>query len=383
MIFDRDTHLAILSRDWAGLIPAALAGTVGAALAANASAWSLVVGGMLAACASILAAGATWHLLQVARVRARHPVPGRLVDVGGFRLHVLAEGTCQGTPAVVWLPGGHGAGFALYHLHRMLREETRSILIDRAGTGWSDIGPFPRTTAREAVEIISALQGAGEKGPFIFAGHSFGGLLAANIARRRTDLTAALILLDATPPDTLIYGPRLADLVKTRRLATWKAIRHLYGLHRDRRDLAMRRLTELVAERLGPEGVAARALEIRTRELCATASIFKELSAEGMARVGWETAVYDGDLGGLPVLLVAPADMVEFASLPAAVAATAQGEPGVAETARMRRIFAYSRERYLATSAASRRIYSPAGTGHNFPYEVPDFVAEVVRSCLK
>ncbi|HEX4267181.1 MAG TPA: alpha/beta hydrolase [Steroidobacteraceae bacterium] len=389
MIFDRDTHLAVLSRDWAGLIPAALLGAAGAALVANASPWSLAAGGLLAACALILAAGAAWHLLHLARVKARHPAPGRLVNVGGFRLHVLAEGECKGAPAVVWLPGGHSGGFALYHLHRILREETRSILIDRAGTGWSDIGPFPRTTAREVVEVIAALQSAGEKGPFILAGHSFGGLLAANIARRRPDLTAALILLDATPPDTLIYGPRLANLARARLFATWTAIRHLYGLHRDRtqdrdrRNPTTTRLPDLIAERLGSEGVAARALEARSRGPCATASISTELTAEGMARVGWETAVYDGDLGGLPVLLVAPADMVEFATLPAAVAATARGEAGASEVARMRRIFAHSRERYLATSTTSRRIYSPAGTGHNFPYEAPEFVAEVVRSCLK
>jgi pimeloyl-ACP methyl ester carboxylesterase len=389
LIFKRDTHLAILSRDWAGLIPAALLGAAGGGLAANASPWSLAAGGFLAACALILAAGAAWHLLHIARVKARHPAPGRLVDAGGFRLHVLAEGECNGTPAVIWLPGGHSGGFAMYHLHRILREETRSVLIDRAGTGWSDIGPFPRSTAREAVEVIAALQSAGEKGPFILAGHSWGGLLAANIARRRPDLTAALILLDATPPDTLIYGPRLSNLANTRLLSTWTAIRHLYGLHRDRaqerdrRNPAVAHLIDLITARLGPEGAAARALEASSRGPCAAASIFTELSAEGMARVGWETTVYDGDLGGLPVLLVAPADLVEFASLPATVAAAAQGKAGELEAARMRRVFAHSRERYLATSTASRRIYSPAGTGHNFPYEAPEFVAEVVRSCLK
>jgi pimeloyl-ACP methyl ester carboxylesterase len=77
-------------------------------------------------------------------------------------VHVLAEGQARdGRPPVVWFAGGHAGGFAMHHLHRAFRGETRSILIDRPGTGWSDAGPFPRTTAREADEMVLALERAG------------------------------------------------------------------------------------------------------------------------------------------------------------------------------------------------------------------------------
>lgn len=382
MIFDRDAHLAFLSRDWAGLLLAALIACVGGATMSAGARWSLGAGGVVMAVALLLASGSLRHLIHVARVRARYPAPGRLVDVGGFRLHVLAEGEAAGKPAVVWLPGSHSCGFALHHLHRLVRADARSILIDRAGTGWSDIGPFPRTTAREALEVLGALEGAGERGPFILAGHSFGGLLAANIARQKPELVAAVVLLDATPTDTIIYGPRLAELGQARRAATWTALRHLFGFHRDQhtsrngQNPALARLLDLIADCLGAEGVVARALETSARAPCATASIFRELTAEGLARVGWETAVYDGDLEGLPVFVVAPRDMVELATSPLAA-------DGAVEAARMRRIFAVTRERYLASSSLSRRVYAPEGTGHNFPYEAPEFVAEVVRSCMR
>jgi len=49
---------------------------------------------------------------------------------------------------------------------------------------------------------------------------------------------------------------------------------------------------------------------------------------------------------------------------------------------RLRRFYARSRERYLAISSRAQRIYAPAGTGHNFPYEAPEFLADVVRSAL-
>jgi hypothetical protein len=44
---------------------------------------------------------------------------------------------------------------------------------------------------------------------------------------------------------------------------------------------------------------------------------------------------------------------------------------------------AATRERYLATSTRSQRVIAPAGTGHNFVYEVPDWLADVIRGVLQ
>jgi len=200
----RDPLLRLLSRDWAGLpvalmvaalfsLPAAVVGgATGIALA--------LLGGLLALG---LAAASLRHLLALARARRDHPPPGRLIDIGGYRVHLLAEGQARdGRPPVIWFAGGHASGLAIHHLHRAFRDATRSILIDRPGTGWSDVGPFPRSTAREAHEVVLTLERAGERGPFVWAGHSFGGLLAANVARRRPDLVHTLVLLDPTPLET-------------------------------------------------------------------------------------------------------------------------------------------------------------------------------------
>jgi len=56
---------------------------------------------------------------------------------------------------------------------------------------------------------------------------------------------------------------------------------------------------------------------------------------------------------------------------------------GTVDRERLRRFYTRSRERYLTISSRSRRVYAPAGTGHNFPYETPEFLADVVRSVLK
>ena len=371
----RDQLLGFLSRDWSGLAIAVIVAAFGALLRGlDAPAWLWVP---LLAIGLLLAIGAAFHVYRVSATVARHPPPGRMVDVGGFRLHVLAEGERPaGRPAVVWFGGGHASGASMHHLHRELRTHTRSILVDRAGTGWSDAGPYPRTTAGEAEECLRALEAAGEGGPYVLAGHSFGGFLAARMARSRPDLVKTLVLLDATPPDTIIFGPRFGALREMRRGAWIGGLLRLFGVHQSPLERAQRKaapqLFEALEDQIGEPWKIDQALGVRSRVSFSMASIFGELSPEGMARCAADAAVYDGDLGDLPVLLVAPGDIAD---------AREQPELGGADpvAVRMQRVVARSRERYLAISSRSRRVITPPGTTHVFPNEVPGFVVDLVR----
>lgn len=374
--------LTFLSRDGSGLVLALALGFTALLLpSGDHGAWITIVRWLLPGVAVLMALGSLRYLGQRHAALRAHPPPGRRVDLGGYRVHVLAEGDAAGRPAVVWLPGGHTGAYALHHLHRVFREEGRSILVDRPGTGWSDVGPFPRTTAREAEEVPAALAAAGEAGPFVLVGHSFGGLLAANIARRRPELVAGLVLLDATPPDTIIYGPRQKGLAQMRRQAFVTGLRRLFGLapnaqHKETEANPLhQRIARLVEDQLGQAGVALRRVESTwAGNSFANASIFRELFPAGLAQAAWETVTYDGDLDDTPVWLVAPGDTDEAnGALPEAAAA------GPEEHRRIMRVLQHSRERYLAVSRRARRVVTPPGTGHNFPYETPGFVLEIVR----
>jgi len=383
----RNALLAVLSLDAAGLLLATLAGLLFFALALLAPAalrGPLIAVG--AALGLLLGLASLRHLWTLSRTRRATPAPGRLIDLGGYRVHLLAEGSVPpGRVPVVWFAGGHASGYAMHHLHRAFRGETRSILIDRPGTGWSDTGPFPRTTAREADEMVLALERAGEKGPFIWAGHSFGGLLAANIARRRPDLVHTLVLLDPTPLETIVFGPRLGALKEMRRTAWLGGFAQLFGVNLQARHNA--RMAQVPAYKqamdasqavLGPEVAAASAVQANAGNLFAQASIYSELSPEGVAAVAWDTVVYDRDLGDLPVWLVGPKDDEDgdIALLP-------EAQTGGAQNARrMFHFFAATRERYLATSTRARRIVAPKGAGHNFVYELPDWTIAVMREAI-
>jgi pimeloyl-ACP methyl ester carboxylesterase len=383
----RNALLALLSHDTAGLIIAWVVGCLLLGLAWVAPAalrWPLVALGLALGVALGLAS--LRHLWTLSRARRATPAPGRLVDLGGYRVHVLAEGTAApGRVPVIWFAGGHASGYAMHHLHRAFRGETRSILIDRPGTGWSDTGPFPRTTTREADEVVLALERAGEKGPFIWAGHSFGGLLAANIARRRPDLVHLLVLLDPTPLETIVFGPRLGALKDMRRGAWQGGLAQLFGVNllarhnaRMAQVPAYKQAMEATQAVLGPEVTAAHAVQANAGHFFAQASIYSELSPEGVAAVAWDTVVYDRDLGDLPVWLVGPKDEADgdIALLPEAQAG------GAANARRMFRFFAATRERYLATSTRSRRVVAPKGAGHNFVYELPDWTIAVMREAI-
>ncbi|MEU6238053.1 alpha/beta hydrolase [Kitasatospora sp. NPDC047058] len=342
--------LALLSRDWLGLPVALLVAAAGGGLVGTGPPWAVALGGLTVALGALLLAGSVRHLVLTAREARARPAPGTLADVGGHRMHLLAEGDAGGGPTVVWVPGGHAPGEEFRRLHTMTAARGRSVLVDRFGTGWSDVGPFPRTTAAEAEELPAALAAAGERPPFVLVGHSFGGLLAANVARRRPDLVAAVVLLDPTPLEVIAFAPPNRLVAGMRRRFLLTAVRHLFGAHR---------------------GAGC-----RTGQHCAAASVFAELTPSGLAAVGWETVVYDGDLGDLPLVLVIPRDLVGGEAVLA-------GARDAAEAERISRFYLRSRVRYLAASTASRLVHTPDGTGHDFPQEAPGFVADVVGDVVR
>ena len=88
----------------------------------------------------------------------RYPAPGRVVDVGGFRLHLNCSGT--GSPAVVLDAALGGSSISWSLVQPVIAKRTRICSYDRAGLGWSDAGPMPRTAGRVADELHTLLAAA-------------------------------------------------------------------------------------------------------------------------------------------------------------------------------------------------------------------------------
>ena len=380
----------LLAHEWGGVVIAVLVGAAGWALLAVGR-WSAsphkglvkLFGWVVCAFSAVLLVGAVATMVVLGRLAAEHPAPGELVDVGGYRMHILAEGDARGGHTVIWIPGAHAQGLALHHLHAALRGETRSVLFDRPGTGWSDPGPFPRRTATEADELARLLERAGERGPFVLAGHSYGGLLAANFARRYPERTAAVALLDASPPDAFVYAPvygagALEQLVRD---GEREGLAKLFARWSDpepsmaESDTEIGRILRLQNELLADVKPAMDANRRRPATSFAHASIFREFGAGTVTATVPDIVVYDGELGDLPVLVVIPDEDPSAIIDPLGL--------GEAAAARAKNFFVRARTRYLEVSTDARLVHTPPGTGHNYPYETPGFVVEVVRGLLE
>lgn len=373
----QDAALGLLSRDWAGLVLAALVLAVAIILYWwRKNRWLALVPAVIAVAMAI---GSVVHIVDANRLYARYPAPGKFVEVQGMRLHVLAAGDSAGGPTFVLFGGGHAPGASMMHLQRALVANHRVVLIDRPGTGWSGPAKFPLSTPLEATMMWEALAASGEKGPFLLAGHSFGGLLVANMARRAPEKVHSLVLLDPTPPDAIVYGPRLGDLATFRREPVWRGLFALFGVDYDAvypkppQPPEYKRVEEAYRKQLGVSNTILEEFGKLPRSLMASASIYNELDPVGMAEAGWDIMMFDGELGDMPLYLVAPKTQIGIESL----AEVKNGSQR--EAARIAGFFAAVRERAMLSSRRSTRVVAPPETGHNFVYEDPAFVIKALN----
>ncbi len=157
---------------------------------------------------------------------------GRLIDVGGFRLHIHCTG--KGSPSIVLDAALGGSSLSWSLVQPELATLSRACSYDRAGFGWSDSGPMPRTAGRIADELRTLLERAGVPPPFLLVGHSFGGLVALIFAHRFRSETAGMVLVDpAHAEDWVRPAPKEQVLIdRGVRLCRYGAVTARVGLAR-------------------------------------------------------------------------------------------------------------------------------------------------------
>ncbi|MBI3803223.1 MAG: alpha/beta hydrolase [Nitrospirae bacterium] len=142
-----------------------------------------------------IVAGLLYQAAATANEIRNFPAPGRLVDIGGRRLHSYPLG--EGGPTVVLEAAGLGCALDYEVIQQALAKETRVCAYDRAGMGWSD--PYAGRLSVEALmEDLRALLHQERIGPpYILVGGSAGGLIIELFARRHPDEVAGLVMIDA------------------------------------------------------------------------------------------------------------------------------------------------------------------------------------------
>ena len=152
---------------------------------------AVAVGGVTQATASVLS-------------ERRHGPPGRMVDVGGYRLHL----DCRGEgPTVVFEAGFGGFSIDWAGLMPLLRD-VRTCTYDRAGFGWSEAKPGGVRDLHEQPETLwRLLHAAGEQGPYVLVGHSLGGPYVRQFAASHPDEVRGIVLVDAATEDMAARFP--------------------------------------------------------------------------------------------------------------------------------------------------------------------------------
>ena len=157
--------------------------------------WLLYVVVGVLALASI---GGGYETVREAMDARAYPAPGRLIDVGGHRLHLSCIGS--GSPTVVLEPGAGNMSSSLGWITPAVGRDTRVCVYDRAGRGWSEPADAPQDGLQIATDLHTLLQRGQVPGPYVLAGHSFGGLYVLTFAARYPDEVAGMALLDSTAP---------------------------------------------------------------------------------------------------------------------------------------------------------------------------------------
>lgn len=294
------------------------------------------------------------------RLAKQYPAPGQLVDVGGYRMHVNCIG--QGSPTVV-LEAGQGDFSVFWGLvQSQVATFARVCTYDRAGYGWSEPSPYPRTSGNMVRELHALLVNAQIAAPYVLVGHSLGGAIVRLYANDYPDEVVGMVLVDSVHEEQLARIPALH-----------KAVGQLLGLFRTLAPLgSFGALALAPAESLPDPGLPAEALA-QYRAIMVTTGYFETAIAEVEA--------YEENLTALRV-----GSMVPLGSMPLVVLSRGRWDPipglSEAENQQAWQTWQAMQSELVALSTNAKQITAER-SGHNIHLQQPELVIDAIRQVME
>lgn len=154
-----------------------------------------------------LITGATYE--QAARARDREELRqiGRSIDIGGRTLNLDCAGS--GSPAVIFESGAPRPGYSWVYIQREVAKFTRACWYDRAGFGWSDLGPYPRTSAASARDLHLLLERAAIGPPYVLVSETSAALDGRVYTGLHPQEVTGVVMVDGIHPDLFIRLPQI------------------------------------------------------------------------------------------------------------------------------------------------------------------------------
>lgn len=322
----------------------------------------------LSVTAAIACLGVAYQRLGTWLDARRFPQRGKSFQAGAVRLNLHCTG--HGRITVILEIGLGGSGLIWVLVQPEVERFTRVCSYDRAGYGWSDPSTLPRTSRQIAVELKGLLSAAGENGPYLLVGHSFGGYNVRVFQALFPKTTAGMVLVDASHPDEErategVFSPaqRAQQKEEEERSARWERFAGPIELY-----LGIERFA--VSSGLRPSPNLSRQLAEEFLYLEQQPKYLRVIQEEEQSFVAsGAQAVAAGSLGDLPLIVLTAGRPYEADPLVSS-----------AQMARLAEIWIHrlqAEEKRL--SNRGRQIVVP-NAGHDLPLERPDAVVSAIHS---
>ncbi len=303
------------------------------------------------------------------------PPPGKLLDVGGWRLHLNCTGEARAAQPTVILEAGLGDFSVEWSLVQPgVAKFARVCSYDRAGDGWSELGPHPRTLRQIVYELHTLLDKAGVKPPLVLVGHSYGGWLVRLYASTYPTDVAGMVLVEAGADNPWRMMPdgklvRSSDLAKAEQIPAVKVSNPLRVS-----DIPPTALSQMKAgaqslaknpnepprDKLPPEAQRMRAWALARVEHIAAG--FNPVEHEELAGLRAERAKSQYPLGDIPLIVLTR---------------------GIAEE-NSKALEDEHRQAHASVAAMSRqgKLIIAERSGHHIQLEEPELVIKAIRDVV-
>jgi len=190
-----------------------------------------LLAGFLLVIVSLAITGALYQMVSRWRDAQRFQQRGHLVQVGPIRMNIDCVG--QGSPTVILESGSGGPSVDWLMVQPEIAKFSRVCSYDRAGYGWSDSGPKPRSSLQIAHELKQLLLASDEKGPYVLVGHSFGGYNVRVYTSQYPSDVVGMVLVDASHEDQNLRAPESIRKWQQdyRKHPGWKKIKYFFQFH--------------------------------------------------------------------------------------------------------------------------------------------------------
>lgn len=180
---------------------------------------------------SLAVTGALYEMIGRWRDERRFPQRGHFVQAGSIRMNIDCTG--QGSPTVLLESGSGGPFVDWLMVQPEVAKFSRVCSYDRAGYGWSDPGPEPRSSLQIAQELKQLLVAAGEKGPYLLVGHSMGGYDIRVYTGQYPNDVVGMVLVDSSHEDQDLRAPETIRKWSRdyHKHPGWKKLKYFIQLH--------------------------------------------------------------------------------------------------------------------------------------------------------